>query len=109
MNNPGLFQARWNLRRLVLCNFVPLALLAFWLWPTGQMLCVLFDEWLFRRLNAPLASHPIWLHVWAIASVRPFEAVVAGRLDRRRFPESNGTGVWAVGETAGSFTDECGA
>jgi|GEM_PF-4483896 len=63
MNNPGLFQARWNLPRLVLCNFVPLALLAFWLWPTGQMLCVLFDEWLFRRLNAPLASHPIWLHV----------------------------------------------
>ena len=23
MNNPGLFQARWNLRRLALCNFVP--------------------------------------------------------------------------------------
>jgi membrane-associated phospholipid phosphatase len=76
MNNPGLFQARWNLRRLALCNFVPLALLAFWLWPTGQMLCVLFDEWLFRLLNAPLASHPIWLHVWAIASLRPFDAVV---------------------------------
>jgi membrane-associated phospholipid phosphatase len=76
MNNPGLFQARWNLGRLVLCNLVPLALLAFWLWPTGQLLCVLFDEWLFRLLNAPLASHPIWLHVWAIASLRPFDAVV---------------------------------
>lgn len=76
MNNPGLFQARWNLRRLVLCNFVPLVLLAFWLWPTGQMLCVFFDEWLFHLLNAPLASNPIWLHIWAIASLRPFDAVV---------------------------------
>ena len=76
MNNPGLFQSRWNLGRLVLCNVVPLALLAFWLWPTGQMLCVIFDEWLFRSLNAPLASNPIWLHIWAIASLRPFDIVV---------------------------------
>lgn len=76
MNNPGLFQARWNLRRLAFCNFVPLALLAFWLWPTGQMLCVIFDEWLFHQLNSPLATHPIWLHIWAIASLRPFDAVV---------------------------------
>jgi len=76
MNNPGLFQARWNLRRLALCNFVPLALLAFWLWPTGQMVCVIFDEWLFYRLNSPLATNPIWLHIWAIASLRPFDAVV---------------------------------
>jgi len=76
MNNPGLFQARWNLRRLALCNLVPLALLAFWLWPTGQMVCVIFDEWLFYRLNSPLATNPIWLHIWAIASLRPFDAVV---------------------------------
>ncbi len=76
MNNPGLFQARWNLRRLALCNLVPVALLAFWLWPTGQMLCVLFDEWLYHLLNSPLATNPIWLHVWAIASLRPFDAVV---------------------------------
>ncbi|MDR9753288.1 phosphatase PAP2 family protein [Pseudomonas sp. SZMC_28357] len=76
MNNPGLFQARWNLGRLVICNIVPVALLAFWLWPTGQMLCMIFDEWLFHRLNAPLANNPIWLHIWAIASLRPFDAVV---------------------------------
>jgi hypothetical protein len=35
----------------------------------------------FRRvavplLNAPLASNPIWLHIWAIASLRPFDIVV---------------------------------
>jgi hypothetical protein len=72
MNNPGLFQARWNLRRLALCNFLPLALLAFWLWPTGQRLSVIFDEWHFHPSNALLAINPIWLHVWAIASLRPF-------------------------------------
>ncbi|CAI8759836.1 hypothetical protein EMIT0P44_170085 [Pseudomonas sp. IT-P44] len=31
---------------VALCNFVPRVLLAFWLWPTGQRLCVIFDEWL---------------------------------------------------------------
>ncbi|OOV99443.1 MULTISPECIES: phosphatase PAP2 family protein [unclassified Pseudomonas] len=76
MNNPGLFQARWNLGRLAVCNLLPLALLGFWLWPTGQMLCVMFDEWLFHLLNSPLATHSTWLHIWAVASLRPFDAVV---------------------------------
>jgi hypothetical protein len=78
MNNPGLFQATWNLRRLALCNFLPLALLAIWLWPTGQRLCVVFDEWRFHPSNALLVSNPIWLHVGAIASLRPFDAMVGG-------------------------------
>lgn len=76
MNNPGLFQAKWNLRRWALCNLLAIALLCFWLWPTGQMLCVIFDEWLFHLLNDPLATHTTWLHVWAVASLRPFDAVV---------------------------------
>ena len=76
MNNPGLFQAKWNLRRWALCNLLAIGLLCFWLWPTGQMLCVIFDEWLFHLLNDPLASHSTWLHVWAVASLRPFDAVV---------------------------------
>ncbi|WP_339529311.1 phosphatase PAP2 family protein [Pseudomonas mucidolens] len=76
MNNPGLFQAKWNLGRLTLCNFLALGLLGFWLWPAGQMLCVIFDEWLFHLLNDPLATSPTWLHVWAVASLRPFDAVV---------------------------------
>lgn len=76
MNNPGLFQAKWNLRRWALCNLLAIALLCFWLWPTGQMLCVLFDEWLFHLLNDPLATNSTWLHVWAVASLRPFDAVV---------------------------------
>ena len=76
MNNPGLFQARWNLGGLALCNLLPLALLGFWLRPTGQMLCTMFDEWLFGLLNTPLASHATWLHIWAVASLRPFDVVV---------------------------------
>lgn len=76
MNNPGLFQAKWDLRRWALCNLVAVGLLCFWLWPTGQMLCVIFDEWLFHLLNDPLASNSTWLHVWAVASLRPFDAVV---------------------------------
>ena len=62
--------------RLALCNFLPLARLAFWLWPTGQRLCAVFDEWRFHPSNALLANNPIWLHGWAIASLRPFDAVV---------------------------------
>lgn len=76
MNNPGLFQAKWNLRRWALCNLLAIGLLVFWLWPTGQMLCVIFDEWLFHLLNDPLATSPTWLHTWAVASLRPFDAVV---------------------------------
>ncbi|EIK59849.1 phosphatase PAP2 family protein [Pseudomonas lactis] len=76
MNNPGLFQANWNLRRWALCNLLAIGLLCFWLWPTGQMLCVIFDEWLFHLLNGPLATNSSWLHVWAVASLRPFDAVV---------------------------------
>ncbi|KTC62748.1 phosphoesterase [Pseudomonas fluorescens ABAC62] len=76
MNNPGLFQAKWNLRRWALCNLIAIALLCFWLWPTGQMLCVIFDEWLFHLLNDPLATSATWLHICAVASLRPFDAVV---------------------------------
>ena len=80
MNNTTLFQARWNLGALALCNLLALALLCFWLWPYGQNLCLTFDEWLFHRLNSPLADNAIWLHLWAVASLRPFDALVGGVL-----------------------------
>jgi hypothetical protein len=79
MNNPGLFQAKWNLRRWALCNLLAIGLLCFWLWPAGQMLRVFFDEWLFHRLNAPLANSSTWLHAWAVASLRPFDVDAAQR------------------------------
>ena len=66
----GFVPSKANLRRLAMCNFLPLALLAFWLWPTGQMVCVIYDEWLFYRFNSPLFTNPIWdgsvmLAVWS--------------------------------------------
>lgn len=76
MNNPTLFQTRWNLRALAGCNLLALGLLCFWLWPFGQILCLTFDDWLFHLLNRPLADNPIWLHMWAVASLRPFDVVV---------------------------------
>jgi len=76
MNNPELFQARWNFSRLLLCNALALVLMGFWLWPTGHALCTQFDEWLFRSLNHPLLENIVWMHIWAIASLRPFDAVV---------------------------------
>ncbi len=88
MNNPGLFQAKWNPRRWALCNLLAIGLLCFWLWPAGQMLCVFFDEWLFHLLNAPLANNSTWLHAWAVASQRRLMSMLLSGADsdERLFP-----------------------
>lgn len=36
MNNPGLFQAKWNLGRLALCNLLALGLLCFGYGPQAR-------------------------------------------------------------------------
>lgn len=76
MGYPPLFQAKWNISRLVLCNLVALGLLAIWMWPTGHAVFNQFDEWLFHLLNRPLEQHVVWLDIWTVASMRPFDAVV---------------------------------
>ncbi|WP_213878281.1 phosphatase PAP2 family protein [Pseudomonas sp. dw_358] len=76
MNKPALFQARWNIRALVTCNLISIALLCFWIWPVGHALCASFDEWFYRILNQPLATSPAWRIIWAVGSVRPFDLVV---------------------------------
>ncbi|MDE1168537.1 MAG: phosphatase PAP2 family protein [Pseudomonas sp.] len=76
MNNCVLFQGKWNLRGLLLCNLIPIAMLCFWLWPAGHALCVTFDEWLFHTLNAPLATNAVWRGIFTVASMRPFDIVV---------------------------------
>ncbi|QKZ02564.1 MULTISPECIES: phosphatase PAP2 family protein [Pseudomonas] len=76
MNKPALFQARWNVRGLLLCNLVPLALIGLWLLPSGHALFTSFDEWLFHLLNQPLADHTVWRSIWAVASMRPFDIIV---------------------------------
>lgn len=76
MNNAPLLPPRWNIRGLLLCNSIALALLCFWLWPIGHDLCTAVDEWLFRLLNAPLANVAAWRYVWTLGSLRPFDIVV---------------------------------
>ncbi|MGV8916724.1 MAG: phosphatase PAP2 family protein [Pseudomonas sp.] len=76
MNKYELFQARWNFSRLVLCNFLALALMGFWLWPTANIAFTHFDEWLFNLLNHPLGESAVWLDIWTVASMRPFDIVV---------------------------------
>lgn len=76
MDNRPLFQARWSWGPLVACTLLPVALLCFWLWPFGQILCLTLDEWLFHSLNAPLADNTLWRYVWTIGSLRPFDIVL---------------------------------
>jgi membrane-associated phospholipid phosphatase len=76
MDYPALFQPKWNVRRLVLCNLVALALLLVWIWPTAHAAFTQFDEWFFHLLNRPLASSTVWLYIWTVASMRPFDIVV---------------------------------
>ena len=76
MGYPTLFQAKWNVGRLVLCNLVALALLGIWMWPTGHALFNQLDDGLFHLLNQPLEQNAVWLHIWTVASMRPFDIVV---------------------------------
>ncbi len=76
MDNRPLFQARWSWGPLAACTLLPIALLCFWLWPFGQILCLTFDEWLFHSLNAPLADNTTWRYIWTVGSLRPFDIVV---------------------------------
>lgn len=76
MDNRPLFQARWSWGPLAASTLLPIALLCFWIWPFGQILCLTFDEWLFRSLNAPLADSTTWRYIWTIGSLRPFDIVV---------------------------------
>ncbi|MDF0734115.1 phosphatase PAP2 family protein [Pseudomonas entomophila] len=76
MENRPLFQHKWSWGPLTACTLLPLALLCFWLWPFGQILCLTFDEWLFHSLNGPLADNSAWRYVWTLGSLRPFDIVV---------------------------------
>lgn len=76
MNKPALFQARWNIRALVICNVIPIALLCFWLWPVGHALCTALDEWFYLLVNPPLATNTAWRYLWTVGSLRPFDIFV---------------------------------
>lgn len=76
MDYPALFQPKWNVKKFLLCNLVALALLLVWIWPTGHAAFTQFDEWLFHLLNRPLEQNKVWLWIWTVASMRPFDIVV---------------------------------
>jgi membrane-associated phospholipid phosphatase len=80
MGYPTLFQAKWNISRLVLCNLTALGLLGLWMWPTGHAVFNQFDAWLFHLLNQPLTQNVVWLDIWTVASLRPFDIVVGAIL-----------------------------
>ncbi|MFJ3482570.1 phosphatase PAP2 family protein [Pseudomonas sp. NPDC090202] len=76
MDYPVLFQAKWNAKKLLLCNVIALLLLLIWVWPAGHAAFTQFDEWLFHLLNRPLEQSKVWLWIWTVASMRPFDIVV---------------------------------
>ncbi len=70
------FQATWSWRPFIACHLLALALLLLWLWAPSRAAMDLFDFSLFQALNAPLASNETWRGIWAVASTRPFDALV---------------------------------
>ncbi|HXR01955.1 MAG TPA: phosphoesterase, partial [Pseudomonas sp.] len=76
MDYPALFQPKWNAKKFLLCNLLALALLLVWIWPAGHAVFTQFDEWFFHLLNRPLLQSNVWLWIWTVASMRPFDIVV---------------------------------
>lgn len=76
MDNATLFQAKWQWRAFLISHLVALLLIILWLIPSVRTTLLDLDAHLFRVLNAPLESNTVWLHVWAVASLRPFDIVV---------------------------------
>lgn len=77
MTETTLFPPQWRWRRLVTCNLIAFGILGSWLWLPTRLLWERFDQAVFHALNAPLASHPLWAHIWAIGSTRPTDMVAA--------------------------------
>ncbi|WP_263144564.1 phosphatase PAP2 family protein [Pseudomonas sp. RIT-PI-AD] len=76
MDKAHLFQAEWRWTRFLLCHAIALVLLGLWLFEPVRAAFFGFDTRLFHLLNAPLADNALWRHVWAVASLRPFDILV---------------------------------
>ncbi|PKO83603.1 MAG: phosphoesterase [Betaproteobacteria bacterium HGW-Betaproteobacteria-11] len=77
MTETTLFPPQWRWRRLVACNLTAFGILGSWLWPPMRQFWELLDHAVFHALNAPLGSHPLWAHVWAVGSMRPTDMAAA--------------------------------
>lgn len=71
MNQATLFRPEWRWRELAICNVIAFGILGSWLWQPTRQLWEQIDHAVFHALNSPLASHPLWAHIWAIGSMRP--------------------------------------
>ncbi|KAF1052299.1 MAG: Lipid A 1-diphosphate synthase [Stenotrophomonas maltophilia] len=76
MEKASPFQATWSWRPFIACHLLALLLLVLWLWAPTRAAMDQFDFGLFHLLNAPLASNEAWRNTWAVASTRPFDALV---------------------------------
>lgn len=77
MNQATLFHPEWRWRGLALCNAIAFGILGSWLWQPTRQLWEQLDHAVFNTLNSPLATHPLWAHIWAIGSMRPADAGAA--------------------------------
>lgn len=71
-----LYQEKWRLLPLLVCNIAAFLLLLTWLWPTTRSLWDSFDYSLFRLLNNPLEFSSSWALVWSIGSIRLVDVAV---------------------------------
>lgn len=77
MGNTELLQPIWQTKKLIICHLIAIVLLALWAWPAFHNLAIAFDTALFKMINGSLASSHAWASLWAIASSRFFDLLVA--------------------------------
>lgn len=70
LDNSALLQDRWDWSKLIVCHVIAMLLFISWLWQPSRALWDQLDIQLFHFLNAPLASHSTWAHLWAFGSMR---------------------------------------
>lgn len=70
LDNSALLQDRWDWPKLIVCHVIAMLLFISWLWQPSRALWDQLDIQLFHFLNAPLASHITWAHLWAFGSMR---------------------------------------
>lgn len=77
MDQATLLRSEWRWRELAICNATAFGILGSWLWQPTRQQWEQLDHLVFHTLNSPLATHPLWAHIWAIGSMRPTDMVAA--------------------------------
>lgn len=77
MGHAELLEPIWQIKRIIICHLLALLLVGLWGWPLFHQLAIEFDTHLFKFLNGSLALNFDWASIWAIASSRFFDLLVA--------------------------------